>query len=69
MRISKKQLTTHPEKWQGTVELRGLPAKTFHVTDYVNDKDLGTVTGPNRHPSPSKLMAAFSWRRRRFHSS
>ena len=32
--------------WKGTIELRGLPAKTFHVTDYVNHKDLGDVTGP-----------------------
>jgi alpha-galactosidase len=33
--------------WSGAVELRGLPAgKTFHVTDYVHQKDLGIVTGP-----------------------
>ncbi len=32
--------------WSGEVELRGLPAKTFHVTDYVHHKDYGVVTGP-----------------------
>jgi alpha-galactosidase len=33
--------------WTGTVELRGLPSnKTFHVTDYVHQKDLGNITGP-----------------------
>jgi alpha-galactosidase len=32
--------------WAGEVELRGLDAKSYHVTDYVNQKDLGTVTGP-----------------------
>lgn len=33
-------------KWSGEVELRGLANKTYHVTDYVNGKDYGTVTGP-----------------------
>jgi alpha-galactosidase len=32
--------------WNGEVELRGLAAKTYRVTDYVHNKDLGTVTGP-----------------------
>jgi alpha-galactosidase len=32
--------------WSGEVELRGLAAKTYRVTDYVHNKDLGTVTGP-----------------------
>jgi alpha-galactosidase len=35
-----------PQNWHGEVELRGLPAKSFHVTDYVHHKDLGLVTGP-----------------------
>jgi hypothetical protein len=26
------------------VELRGLQPGTYHVTDYANDKDMGTVT-------------------------
>jgi alpha-galactosidase len=29
--------------WKGKVELRGLSAGTYHVSDYANDKDLGTV--------------------------
>jgi len=36
----------HTQSWKGEVELRGLPARTFQVTDYVNHKQLGTVTGP-----------------------
>jgi alpha-galactosidase len=32
--------------WSGEVELRGLATKTYRVTDYVHNKDLGTVTGP-----------------------
>jgi alpha-galactosidase len=32
--------------WKGEVELRGLPGKSFHVTDYVHQKDYGTVAGP-----------------------
>jgi alpha-galactosidase len=34
-------------KWSGEVELRGLGAKSYRVTDYVHNKDLGTVTGPS----------------------
>jgi alpha-galactosidase len=33
-------------KWNGEVELRGLENRSYHVTDYVNGKDYGTVTGP-----------------------
>jgi alpha-galactosidase len=32
--------------WNGEVELRGLSAKSYHVTDYVRQRNLGTVTGP-----------------------
>jgi alpha-galactosidase len=32
--------------WSGEVDLRGLSARTYHVTDYVHHQDLGTVTGP-----------------------
>jgi alpha-galactosidase len=33
--------------WSGEIELRGLAAgKSYQVTDYVNHRDLGTVTGP-----------------------
>jgi alpha-galactosidase len=34
------------QSWNGEVELRGLSAKPYQVTDFVNNKDLGTVTGP-----------------------
>jgi alpha-galactosidase len=30
--------------WRGEVELRGLKAGSYHVTDYADGKDLGTVT-------------------------
>jgi alpha-galactosidase len=43
---AKIQPTPQRSTWSGTVELRGLPAKTFRVTDYVHHKELGTVTGP-----------------------
>jgi alpha-galactosidase len=33
-------------RWSGEVELRGLGNGTYHVTDYVDGKDYGTVTGP-----------------------
>ena len=32
--------------WSGEVELRGLAAKSYELTDYVHHKNLGTVTGP-----------------------
>src|SRR5579864_6284367 len=34
-------------QWKGKVALRGLaPDRVYHVTDYVDGKDLGTVRGP-----------------------
>jgi len=33
--------------WEGEVELRGLSAKNYHVSDYVHRADLGMVRGPN----------------------
>jgi len=33
-------------EWKGEVELRGLGNRPYHVTDYVNGKDFGTVSGP-----------------------
>jgi alpha-galactosidase len=33
-------------KWSGDVELRGLGAQTYRVTNYVDGQDLGTITGP-----------------------
>jgi len=41
--------------WSGQVELRGLGAGAYHVVDYVNGKDYGTVTGPT-----AKLAVDFS---------
>jgi alpha-galactosidase len=32
--------------WHGEVELRGLEARTYRITDYVNNRELGTVHGP-----------------------
>jgi alpha-galactosidase len=40
--------------WSGEVELRGLGNKTYHVMDYVDGKDYGSVTGPT-----AKLRVAF----------
>jgi len=44
--IAAKQDAANAVPWKGEVELRGLPARTFRVTDYVHHKELGTVTGP-----------------------
>jgi len=33
-------------QWTGTVTLRGLANRKYHVTDYVDGKDYGTVQGP-----------------------
>jgi alpha-galactosidase len=35
-----------PGRFSGTIELRGLEAKSYRVTDYINNKDYGTVVGP-----------------------
>ncbi len=43
---SKHNSGTGGQTWNGEVELRGLTAKNYKVTDYVNQKELGTVTGP-----------------------
>lgn len=44
---AKGKRNARPTTWTGEVELRGLAAKSYRVTDYVHKKDLGTVTGPN----------------------
>jgi alpha-galactosidase len=41
--------------WKGTVELRGLEARAYHVVDYVEGKDFGIVQGP-----VARLSADFS---------
>jgi alpha-galactosidase len=35
-----------PQPWNGEIELRGLDAKPYHVINYEDQKDLGTVVGP-----------------------
>ena len=45
----------YAKNWNGKIELRGLQARAYHVTDYVNGKDYGTVQGPVAH-----ISAAFS---------
>ena len=35
--------------WKGSVELRGLDNRSYHVVDYVNGKDFGVVRGPVAH--------------------
>jgi alpha-galactosidase len=37
--------------WNGRIELRGLDDRAYHVVDYVNGKDFGTVRGPVAHLS------------------
>ena len=32
--------------WSGPIELRGLEDRTYHIVDYVNNKDFGSVHGP-----------------------
>jgi alpha-galactosidase len=32
--------------WSGPIELRGLQNRAYHIVDYVNNKDLGNVRGP-----------------------
>ena len=46
--------------WSGEVELRGLAAGNYKVTDYVNGKDYGTVTVPMGKAPVAKLNVRFS---------
>jgi alpha-galactosidase len=41
--------------WSGPIELRGLQDRTYHVVDYVNNKDFGSVHGPK-----ATISAAFN---------
>lgn len=41
--------------WSGPIQLRGLEDRTYHIVDYVNHKDLGTVHGPQ-----AAISAAFN---------
>jgi alpha-galactosidase len=38
--------SSHGVAWNGEVELRGLGNRSYHVTDYVDGNDYGTVMGP-----------------------
>jgi len=38
-------------QWNGTLELRGLDDRAYHVIDYVEGKDFGIVRGPVAHLS------------------
>ncbi|MGP8141071.1 MAG: glycoside hydrolase family 36 protein [Terriglobales bacterium] len=33
-------------QWKGPIQLRGLQDRSYHIVDYVNNKDLGSVHGP-----------------------
>ncbi len=46
------------KKWKGEIELRGLTPGKYHVSDYVNNKDLGTVEVTANHAP--KLPASFA---------
>ncbi len=41
--------------WSGPIQLRGLQDRTYHIVDYVNHKDLGSVHGPQ-----ATISAAFN---------
>lgn len=41
--------------WSGPIQLRGLQDRTYHIVDYVNNKDLGSVHGPQ-----ATISAAFN---------
>lgn len=43
----------YAKEWQGAIELRGLEAKKYKVYDYVNQIELGTVTGPVGNINPT----------------
>lgn len=44
---SAQQDSPPSKQWSGEIELRGLEPGKYHVTDYVNAKDYGTVTAPD----------------------
>jgi len=46
---------SHPLAWSGDIELRGLAPGNYRVVDYVNNKDLGTVSAP-----AAKIKASFT---------
>ncbi|NOY37292.1 MAG: hypothetical protein GXO83_06920 [Chlorobi bacterium] len=42
----------YADEWHGDIELRGLEAKKYTVFDYVNEKEMGTVKGPEAVITP-----------------
>jgi hypothetical protein len=50
-----KKNQAKPAVWSGEIELRGLAPGQYHVEDYVNGKDLGTVRSPG-----AKLKTSFA---------
>jgi len=48
---SKMYYAFYAGQWNGTVELRGLDDRAYHVVDYVDGKDFGIVRGPVAHLS------------------
>jgi alpha-galactosidase len=38
----------YADRWQGSIELRGLGSGAYHVRDYVNDRDLGSVSAERK---------------------
>jgi hypothetical protein len=47
--------TLEPASWSGEIELRGLAPGKYHIVDYPNNRDLGSVTAPN-----ARLTTTFS---------
>ncbi len=45
----------YADEWRGPLELRGLRAGSYRVVDYVENRELGTVTGPT-----ARLGATFT---------
>ncbi|MEJ2635600.1 MAG: hypothetical protein P8184_09940 [Calditrichia bacterium] len=42
----------YADSWNGEIELRGLKNRDYQVYDYVNQRNLGTVSGPSAGISP-----------------
>jgi alpha-galactosidase len=44
--LARKDASATAGNWTGSLQLRGLQARSYRVIDYVNNKDYGIVTGP-----------------------
>ena len=49
----------YAKRFDGPVELRGLPPGAYRVNDYVHDRDLGVVQGPTKQGRTTTLTAHF----------